>query len=63
MDDQVNYNYNIIIPSGFNLNDHWMAVMRGAGANTETQGFDALAIYLAPFMSTYDAITPGDQGL
>lgn len=61
--DQANYNYTIQLPTGENLYNFWLANASGKGANTETQGFDALAIYLAPYMPYYETITPGDQGL
>jgi len=61
--DQANYNYNIYLPTGQNLNDYWLANMKGKGANTQAQGFQDLAVWLAPRMSSYEAITPGDQGL
>ena len=61
--DFTRYNYDTNMGTGQTLKEHWLAVMDGQGANTETQGFDALAIYLAPLLPTYETITPGDQGL
>ena len=59
--DQVNYNYDTNIPAGWNLNDYFLALARDRGANTAAQGFDNLAIYLAPNLPYYETITPGPQ--
>lgn len=59
--DQSNYNYNTNIPTGWNLNDYNQGLTRARGANTQAQGFQALAIYLAPHMPYYETITPGPQ--
>lgn len=59
--DYTRYDYNTRIPSGQNLQEYWNAVMQGEGANTANQGFEALAIYLAPYMPFYENLTPNPQ--
>jgi len=55
------YNYDTNIPTGWQLDDYQYGLTRDRGANTAAQGFDNLAIWLAPNMPYYETITPGPQ--